>query len=296
MRGRPFYLYAAGVLAVTLGLAPGLTSNHLFGAWSWVAPLALLGAVAGVLLALIGLGFDVTGRAMGCLRTGRNTLSLARLQMVLWTWLVVSGLMAVAACRAWGLWDGDVSTALRIYIPGDLFAAMGISYFTAAATPAVLAVKAQGPTGSDQASILSQRKGETMLVTGKVVSRPGRSTPRLGDLVQGDEVGSAGVVDFSKVQQLLVTLLLVGLYAAMLIGLFLYGPSAEGSEAAAKAIKAGQTPMPGFSDDFVKLLLLSHGGYLAYKIAPKPDAAGTAGDAAVAGRPPPPDRAAPLTA
>lgn len=297
VKGLQCYLWAGVVLALGLGALPYFAERGWMIEWRYASPMTLIAALTGGLLLLAGFGLDVSGTPLGCLQTGRNALSLSRLQMLLWTVLALSGLTAAATCRAWGQWHGSLATALQIYIPGDLLAAMGISYFTGAAAPAVLAVKAQGSTDPSHAAILTERKGETMIVRGRVASRPFGARARLGDLVEGDEVGSAGVVDFSKVQQLLVTLLLVAVYAAVLMGLFLYGPQVNPADAAAvAAAKDGQTPLPGFSDDFIKLLLLSHGGYLAYKVAPK-SAPATDGSATPAGEepPPPPDRNAPLT-
>jgi hypothetical protein len=282
-RGWVFYLLAALIWSITLGVIPGLNDNAS-AALSWVRIGAFLGALAGVLAVFVGVGLDVAQDWLGALQSGRNTYSLSRLQMALWTWIILSALMALACCRAWGLGAGDVSTALGIRVSADLFTVMGISYFSAAAAPALLALKTQGPTNPGHQAQVSARTGEPMQVQGSVVSRPADADPRIGDIVQGDDVGSAGTVDLSKVQQLLITLTLVGTYAAMLYGLFAYGPLANAPD------KSGETILPVFSQSFVTLLAISHAGYLGYKAAPKPAPTGAAASPAsqTGGAKPPP--------
>jgi hypothetical protein len=276
-KGWYFYGLAAVVFVIALGLVPGL---HLGEATSGAGKaqlindavprsVAFVGALGGTLLILIGIGVDVSESWLGVLESGRNTYSLSRLQMALWTWLVLSALFAAAACRAWGLGGGNLNTALDVDINSQIFEVMGLSFFTGAAVPALLALKSQGGSDPNAAASVSAKTGETMQVQGQVIVRPDSSDPKLGDLVQGDDVGSAGVVDLSKVQQLLITLLLVGTYAAMLFGLFADGPFVGPN--------SRHTVLPPFPDNFVGLLALSHGGYLAYKALPKPAAGVPAG-------------------
>lgn len=266
MKGWPFYMLAAVIFVIALGFLPGFRVGEIAKAGAVAfdgvpRAIAFFGALAGTALVLAGIGADVNQEPLGVLQSSRNAYSLSRFQMTLWTWLVLSALIAGAVCRAWGLGAGNLGTALDIDINGDLFAVMGISYFTGAATPALLALKAQGASDPASAAAVTGRAGETMLVQGQVVVRPAGRPPRLGDLVQGDDVGSGGIVDLSKVQQLLITLLLIGTYGVMLFGLFAYGPFS--------GPKSDHTILPAFPQNFVGLLALSHGGYLAYKAAPK---------------------------
>jgi hypothetical protein len=78
-------------------------------------------------------------------------------------------------------------------------------------------------------------------------------------MFRGDE-SDADLVDFSKVQQFILTTLLVVVYAAALFALF-----AEPS-----AIKA----FPTVSTGFLALLGISHAAYLGYKMSPKTGEAG----------------------
>jgi len=277
-----FYLVCLSLWTVCLGILPNLT--YLTPEHTRLT--VFLGAFAGTVCLVIGIGIQVAGTPLGILQSGRNTYSLSRLQMALWTLVILSALIAAAVCRAWQLGPGTLSTALNIWIPQELFAVMGISYFSGAAAPAILSLKSQTPSTPDQISATTRRMGEPICVTGSVVHRPTNASPKLADIVQGDDVSTAGTVDLSKVQQLLITLLLVGVYFSMLANMFLHGlPSVTAS---AGNDHTERTMLPAFSQDFVTLLSISHASYLAYKAAPRPAIATPPSDSPF--RPTPPDR------
>ncbi len=289
------YVLCAAISLVTLVIIPWTTfpwPKTAIANNAIVGPVRLAvfsGALIAIASFLAGLGLDISRTPLGVLKSSRNTYSLSRLQMVLWTWLVLSALIAAAVSRAWGIGGiGDISTALAIKIPGNLLVAMGISYFTGFAAPAALALKSQPDTTASpaQLNLAASRLEERISATGSIIHRPSSSPARMSDLVQGDELANAGIIDVSKVQQLLITLLLVAIYLAMLCGVFYNGPFT--------ATEAGKelTPLPDFSKDFLTLLTLSHAGYLGYKMAPKP-AGGTSAVNSPTRRPLPPDSGAP---
>jgi hypothetical protein len=76
------------------------------------------------------------------------------------------------------------------------------------------------------------------------------------DLVTGDDVSNFDSADLGKIQQLLVTLLLLGLYGAYVFAAF-------GASGPVKAL-------PGIDRGFIWLMAVSHASYLAYKAAPHP--------------------------
>jgi hypothetical protein len=80
--------------------------------------------------------------------------------------------------------------------------------------------------------------------------------------VTGEELGNAGSPDLGKIQQLLVTLLLLGIYTAYVYALF-----------AGTAEKI--THLPLLDPSFVWLMGISHASYLAYKAAPHTTSATT---------------------
>ena len=140
-------------------------------------------------------------------------------QMALWTWVVLSGLIAAADARLTE--TGLRLHALDIYIPSNLFIVIGISYFTGAAVPAILSLKTTMPSTVGELETARARMAESDIsANGQLIVRNVRTVPRFGDIVEGDDVASVGSADLSKVQQLLITLLLVGVHLATLLNLF----------------------------------------------------------------------------
>lgn len=257
------------------------------GDYRFARGMTLITVVLFWLAMFVGFGVEVHGRPLGILTSGSNRYSLSRLQMFLWTWLVLSAVSAVALARAFAFGDDRLgpSTAFNIVIGNDLFVVMGISFFSGAASPALMALKAQGASDPTQRELASRRLNETISARGGIMSRPTSQPPRLSDLVEGDELASAGVIDLSKVQQLMLTVTMVGIYAAMLFNLFV-GDAFLGSVDKKEGI---WTVLPPLTEDMVTLIALSHAGYLGYKAAPKPPAAPDS-VSAFDGPPPTPDR------
>jgi hypothetical protein len=279
--GARIYLSAAGLAAFVLfWLNHGDDDDFRFARGATLVTVALFW-----LAMFVGFGVEVYRRPLGILTSGTNRYSLSRLQMFLWTWLILSAVSAAALVRAFQFGGGDLATAFSIEIHNDLYVVMGVAFFTGAASPALIALKAQGASDPVQRDLAALRLNENVAARGRVATRPTSQPPRLSDLVEGDELASAGVVDLSKVQQLMLTVTLVGVYAAMLFGLFVgdqfFTPLAKPS--------ATKTVLPLLNDDMVKLMVLSHAGYLGYKAAPKPPAAPDSAST-FDGPPPTPDR------
>jgi hypothetical protein len=267
---------ATGYLALGLVLAV-LALVVMPMAWGRTggAPLRVamfFGSLFALSAAMIGIGVGVTGQRMGVLWTSRNAYSLSRLQIVLWTLLVLAALAAVVACRSHQLFmpsdaasPNRIEDALNIFIPPELLAVMGISLFSAAAAPAILSVKSQSAAPADvQLEAASTRVGGEVQAIGRVAVRPAHCPPLVRDLFQGDEIAKAGTVDIGKLQQAIVTFILWTAYLAMVVDLFVQGRLGED----------GVTALPALSDTFVYLLGISHAGYLAYKAAPAATADG----------------------
>jgi hypothetical protein len=195
-----------------------------------------------------------------------NDYSLLKLQMALWAIVVLAGVIAVAKIRLLGIL-GSAVDPLRIVVPGDLLAAMGISAFTTAATPAILALKASQAPDPARIPVAQQRVanatgGHPTDVTndGKAIGRATANMASWVDIVTGDEAAKAGTVDLSKVQQLLITFLLLGSYVGMLAVMFGTATRTEGGAIAG---------LPPLRQGFVEVLAVSHAGYPVYKAASK---------------------------
>ena len=269
---RYFALFVAAVL-ITFVAAPLVSVYAEVHASSpsanYYRIFTFVGSLVAMLALLVAIGVAITGRRLGILWTARNTYSLSRLQVTLWSLLVLAALAAVVSCRARGLFIAQgplgVDNALNLEIPQSLLALMGISVTSAAAVPAILSMKAQAsaPTGA-QLNAASARLGGDVQASGGVLVRPANCPPLVRDLFQGDDISKAGTVDFSKVQQAVITLILWVAYLGMLCLLFWTGQSL------ADAAHPGATNLPKPSSTFVFLLGISHAGYLAYKAAPVP--------------------------
>ena len=236
-----------------LGLPPHPAAIALFA-----CDLLLLGTI------VFGCGWAITGRAAGIALSSWNDYSLSKLQVVLWTIVVLGAFVAIASLRLLGFFGfAAAADPLDIAIPGPLLAAMGIAAFTSTATPSILALKSTQPSEPPQIAAARQRQTDAtggqardFAHTGQTVGRASATTASWIDIVTGDELANAGTVDLSKVQHLLVTLLLLGTYIGLVI----------------RQLAGASHPLAGLPDPgsaFVELLAISHAGYLAYKVAPK---------------------------
>lgn len=122
--------------------------------------------VIALLMALFGVvaGHGVTDCAQGVLIDDRHRLSLSRLQMLLWSVLVLSGYMAAALANI----GRGAEKPLDVAIPSELLLAMGISTASLVAAPAALGYKARRNPG-------------------QVESLPNARDARLADLFRGEE-------------------------------------------------------------------------------------------------------------
>lgn len=94
---------------------------------------SVLGAWLGILVLLTALtvvaGHGVTGLSLGCLIDAHNRISLARLQAILWTLIVISAFLAgaLANISANSVNSGSIADPLSIGVPEELWILMGIS-------------------------------------------------------------------------------------------------------------------------------------------------------------------------
>ena len=190
---------------------------------AWVAIAALMAAFAAVA------GHGVTGLWRGVLIDDRHRLSLSRLQMLLWTVLVLSAYLAAALANI----GRDSASPLDVNIPSELWLAMGISTASLVAAPAALAYK-------------QRRRG------GGVVARPHARDSRFADLFHGEETTDQDDLDLGKVQMFLFTVVLILGYGLALGDMF-------------EEKRTAFTSLPAVDEAVVTLLAISHAGYLTKK-------------------------------
>jgi len=200
-------------------------------------------------LALVGQ--LVNGRPIGAFIDNRNRLSLSKLQAGAWTVIVVAAFATAAAYNAETASNYDSVQALNIAIPGELLLAMGISSASLVATPALLSLKSNQTASAPAVSALPNGSS----ANGKVLVQSSADQASWSNLVTGDEVGNAQSPDLGKIQQILITVVLLGGYGGYVFASFndIRGPIGQ---------------LPTVDQSFVWLLGLSHASYLAYKAAP----------------------------
>jgi hypothetical protein len=171
---------------------------------------------------------------MGILVDSRRRYSLTQLQIVLWTIVILSLISGVFWAR---LIDGSARTALDFAIPSELLVIMGISVGSTVAAVTVKASKdhLRGPN---------------------IAATPVGTAPSFMQVFTVEEgAGADQTIDVTKLQNFWITLLLVTAYVALCIGQF--NDLTKISDL---------TTLPSLSSDFIALLAISHGAYLAGKL------------------------------
>ncbi len=245
------------LLAVGFFVAPALAPQGR--AWTFVLAMGVLAAE------FVVIGQLVNGRISGAFIDNRNLLSLSKLQAGAWTVVVLAAFATAAAYNvAAGKVDYSLLNVLRVQIPSELLLAMGISATSLVAAPSLLSIKSNEQPVEHAALGAANRTGRPVVPNGKLLTRPGPEDAAWEDLVTGEELGNAGTPDLAKIQQGLITLILLGAYAGYVFQFFATTPGAV-------------TALPTIDKSFVWLMGISHASYLANKAAPhsssKPDPA-----------------------
>jgi hypothetical protein len=236
-------------LILLLMVPLGLTLPTL---WAWVAFMVLLVLFLGIA------GMGATGRVWGALIDDRNMMSLSRLQMALWTILVLSAFLAAALANIQVL---GPQYALDINVPTELWLLMGISTTSLVASPLIRSTKRSvSPKEEDREQGVKLAAERQNVAVAKVKNRGAEivntdpAVARLSNVLLGEEVVNAGRFDLSKVQNLYFTVILIFAYGAVI--------GSQLSEGGAV------TELPALSTGMVTLLAISHAGYLTFKAVP----------------------------
>ena len=257
---KPTHTVALVVLIAAIFVVGLIPSNQAIpgfnppehGLVAWLVIMVLLGACCVV----IGLG--TTGLWRGLLIDSRNRMSLSRLQLLLWTVLVLSAFLTVAM---FNIREDPMADPLNIEVPAQVWGLLGISTtsFVTAAT-----IKSQKKNlevtreAKDKTTAALENVGDNSNKLadpqGALVAYEQPENASVSDLFKGDEVISAAYFDLGKVQVFLFTLIVVFAYAAE-VGAMLYST---------RVISA----LPELSTGIVALLGISHAGYLTAKAVP----------------------------
>jgi hypothetical protein len=244
-------LFGAILLAATLAMNVVWAGDMLMTTW-----LLTLAAVA-ISIALFGVA---GGRWEGTFIDNRNRISLSKFQTMLWTVVIFSVLLS-ASCFNASL-PAAASAIVGIVIDPKLWALLGISITTGVGAPLALSGKTNRvPVPAelnDTRTNLAAFTGvaaENIGAEGHVLIKSDQQDARWSDLFQGDDVGNADTMDFSKVQQLYFTLLTMVIFLLAVGKMF--------GEAVKNHGAISQLPVPDAG--FLGLLAVSGAGYLAYK-------------------------------
>ena len=272
-----FVIILIGTFFLPWPLVKGSSISSLI---TWWVMLVLL-----TLFVLI-LGHGTTGRFVGALIDQRNKISLSRLQLIIWTIVILSAFITAAF---WNLINSKVGP-LGIALPSEVWLLLGISTASLVGSPLILSNKTktdanQGelqqqlllkarqqnvsadPTLLSNQALVSDATNPALItdlknklhvdVLGQVPRNTQPDEASVADLFQGDEVGNFSQLDMSKVQLFLFTLVLVLTYASALGTMF----------ANADSIK-GISSFPILDQSMIVLLGISHAGYLSFKAIP----------------------------
>jgi hypothetical protein len=241
MRNVPRYQFAILMLLLVLvNVSAGLMTKKDTGAAGWLLlPWAITVVIMSLGFAIIGkLPVSVGGKPptidWRCVIIDqRNRISLSRLQLVLWTVLVISAAITEGMLNA--VWGRGQPLALNI--PKELWILLGLSTASFVAAPLVLDSKA------DKGSLDTKP--------------PGGHAWR--DIFYGDDTGNADQVDFSKVQQFFFTILLVSVYAVAIGSVVM------------TTVPSSQTLLtfPPLDPGFIGIMAVSQVAYIAYKALPQ---------------------------
>ena len=227
---------------------------------------AWLISVAALISMLFTIGWAVHKRLDGVLIDRDNRISLSRPQFILWTLLVMSGLQAAGIFNTSATYPQTVDKDLMlgpldIRISPEIWALLGLGSFTAVAAPLIKSRYRARPLRApdDGTAIAAKVAQDRGCVSGRFVGRVYQNASpkeaRWIDLVMGDYEG-APHIDISKVQHLMLTMLLLLVYCLALYEIL--DKNLPLSEAIPK--------FPDISPGMLSLLGISHAAYLAGKV------------------------------
>lgn len=239
--------HSLGQLIIVIAIAVLGVSAHnlnLSRLVTWLIILALFVAF------LFVVGHGVTGRPLGLLIDERNKMSLSRLQMLLWTLVILSALMAAALANIGLYLAAPYDPAVKKLV-GDNFAPLAIVL-----SPNVWLLMGISTTSLIGSPLLKSGK----MAEGRIDTNTSMHDADISDLFSGEATSNANVLDLAKVQMFFFTLVLVLTYAVMIGAMF--SPAAD-------AVNNPITKLPELDSSMITLLGISHAGYLANKAIPR---------------------------
>jgi hypothetical protein len=222
--------------------------------WQWGAVLLSL------LIVAVCAGHLANGRWIGVLIDDRNRISLGRLQWLLWFLVLFSAYFTGAV---WDVAFGDLPV-----VETNLFAVLGITTGSAVLANVVVEGKKNDQSPTPNAVPPAPTPGVALAAAaaanpnanriGKVDVNASPQDASFADLYLGEDVTTRQSVDASRLQKLVITILLVTVYVQMLWSAFVD---------ASATYHAFSMPIVG--TNFLGMMGISHAAYLVAKAAPK---------------------------
>ncbi len=165
------FLIVLAIIGSAILFAWVYTRNQQDNLLVWAFNAALLTAF--VLL----LGHGMTGRLAGILIDERNKMSLSRLQLIIWTILILSAFLTSAE---WNVLKA-FPTPLNIVIPDTVWFLLGISATSFVAQPLILNTKTTSPADPTQMNnnmdILARQRGVALTAPDVAMVQPPLTNP-----------------------------------------------------------------------------------------------------------------------
>lgn len=257
---------ALGILLLVISALISLVAGrfhilHLSGGLAWLISLVPL------IMMLGAIGWAVHGRLDGVLIDRDNRISLSRLQLVLWTVLLMGALQAAGIFNSTVTYPQSFGAEmmlgpLDIRIPPEIWTLLGLGSFTAVVAPVIKQGNRTRPLRAPEkdTDIVSEIKHDRGLreagrFAGRVYQNASSNDARWIDLVMGDYEGAAHI-DISKLQHFVLTLLLLLIYGLALFAIM------DKSLPLSEPINR----FPDISPGLLSLLGISHAAYLADKV------------------------------
>ncbi|MGA7810343.1 hypothetical protein [Bradyrhizobium sp.] len=275
------------VLSAVLGWPVGISQRT--GTLSLAFPMA--GLIASIALLGIALGLGTQGNIFGVWISPQKRISLARMQVSLWTVVVLGAYATVALFNSGMLAEliqaaqqnGNRQSLLETLVtfptmPAAILTALGI----AVVSPMVSAL-IKGDVGSTASDIAIGLADDSQIKDNSGVGRfidqvkgdgsnlEVRDAPEkasLADLFLGETNDSKNLVDVSRLQNVLITLILVCGYGTLLFDM-VRDIAPETLVGALNSSKSLFPTLPSPGAVFTTLLAASHGTYLVSKAAAK---------------------------
>ena len=228
------------------------------GGSDWYRFVAWAACLIGCLGLLVVAGSEVRGRVWGAFIDERNRYSLSRMQMLLWAVLILSSFYVVFIFNV--LRDAPAPLELKD-LDLNVFALMGLSITSFIAAPAALSRKATQSASSNEleqsGKSLVQSQALTGLPTanGRILVKENSKDARFADLIRGEDVATATVIDVARTQMLLITAICMVVYGTSVGRSLLLG-------------NAHLQQLPKLGEALLLLILVSHTGYIAGKFVP----------------------------